>query len=124
VYAAGWLVLYLGTVVTGSGPHAGDGGAERTGLDPQVFSHVHAAAVYLLVALTVGLLFLARRAGATGVALATGGLLAIELLQGVVGFTQYVLDLPEGLVALHMLGAALTSAALAWVVVAARRTPV
>ena len=55
--------------------------------------------------------------------LATGGLLAIELLQGVVGFTQYVLDLPEALVALHMLGAALTSAALAWVVVAARRTP-
>jgi cytochrome c oxidase assembly protein subunit 15 len=123
VYAAGWLVLYLGTVVTGSGPHAGDGGAERTGLDPQVFSHVHAAAVYLLVALTVGLLFLARRAGATGVALATGGLLAIELLQGVVGFTQYYLDLPEALVALHMLGAALTSAALAWVVVATRRTP-
>ncbi len=96
VFAAGWLVLYLGTVVTGSGPHAGDGGAERTGLDPQVFSHVHAAAVYLLVALTVGLLFLARRAGATGVTRAAGGLLAVELLQGGVGFTQYYLDLPEG----------------------------
>ena len=50
-------------------------------------------------------------------------LLAVELLQGVVGFTQYVLDLPEGLVSLHMLGAALTSAGLAWVVVATRRTP-
>ena len=123
VFAAGWLVLYLGTVVTGSGPHAGDGGAKRTGLDPQVFSHVHAGAVYLLVALTVGLLFLARRAGATGVTRAAGGLLAVELLQGVVGFTQYYLDLPEGLVALHMLGAALTSAALAWVVVATRPTP-
>jgi cytochrome c oxidase assembly protein subunit 15 len=123
VYAAGWLVLYLGTVVTGSGPHAGDGGAKRTGLDPQVFSHVHAASVYLLVALTAGLLFLAHRAGATGVTRAAGGLLAVELLQGVVGFTQYVLDLPEGLVALHMLGAALTSAGLAWVVVATRRTP-
>jgi cytochrome c oxidase assembly protein subunit 15 len=123
VYGAGWLVLYLGTVVTGSGPHAGDGGAKRTGLDPQVFSHVHAGAVYLLVGLTVGLLFLARRAGATGVTRAAGGLLAVELLQGVVGFTQYYLDLPEGLVALHMLGAALTSAGLAWVVVATRRTP-
>ena len=123
VYAAGWLVLYLGTVVTGSGPHAGDGGAKRTGLDPQVFSHVHAASVYLLVALTVGLLVLARRAGASGVTRAAGCLLAVELLQGVVGFTQYFLDLPEGLVALHMLGAALTSAGLAWVVVATRRTP-
>ena len=123
VFAAGWLVLYLGTVVTGSGPHAGDGGAERTGLDPQVFSHLHAIAVYLLVALTLGLLALANRVGATPVTRAAGGLLAIELGQGVVGFTQYYLDLPEGLVALHMLGAALTSAALAWVVVATRPTP-
>ena len=122
VYAAGWLVLYLGTVVTGSGPHAGDGGAERTGLDPQVFSHVHAIGVYLLVALTVGLLALAYRSGATLVTRAAGALLAVELAQGAVGFTQYYLDLPEGLVALHLLGAALTSAGLAWVVVAARRT--
>ena len=123
VLTAGWLVLYLGTVVTGSGPHAGDGGAERTGLDPQVLSHVHAIGVYLLVALTVGLLATAHRAGATALTRAAGGLLALELAQGGVGFTQYYLDLPEALVALHMLGAALTAAALAWVVVAARRTP-
>jgi cytochrome c oxidase assembly protein subunit 15 len=124
LYAVAWLVLYLGTVVTGSGPHAGDGGAERTGLDPQVFSHVHAVAVYLLVALTFGLVFAARRGGATGVESAALVLLAVEVGQGVVGFTQYYLDLPVGLVALHMLGAALTSAAVAWVVLAARRTPV
>jgi cytochrome c oxidase assembly protein subunit 15 len=124
LYAVAWLVLYLGTVVTGSGPHAGDGGAERTGLDPQVFSHVHAVAVYLLVALTFGLVFAARRGGATGVETAALVLLAVEVGQGVVGFTQYYLDLPVGLVALHMLGAALTSAAVAWVVLAARRTPV
>ena len=124
VYGAGWLVLYLGTVVTGSGPHAGDHGAARTGLDPQLFSHVHASAVYLLVALTFSLVFLARRGGATSVETAALALLAVEIGQGVVGFTQYALDLPVGLVALHMLGAALTSAALAWVVLAARRTPV
>jgi cytochrome c oxidase assembly protein subunit 15 len=123
VFAAGWLVLYLGTVVTGSGPHAGDGDAERNGLDPQVVSHVHAVAVYLLVALTVGMLALAHRAGATAATRATGGLLAVELGQGVVGFTQYFLDLPVALVALHMLGAALTAATLAWVVVSTRRTP-
>ena len=75
-------VLYLGTVVTGSGPHAGDGGAKRTGLDPQVFSHVHAGGVYLLVALTVGLLLLARRAGATGVTRAAGSLLAAGAAPG------------------------------------------
>ena len=120
VFASGWLVLYLGTVVTGSGPHAGDGDARRTGLDPQVFSHVHAASVYLLVALTLGLLVWAGTQGTPGLVRAAGALLAVELAQGAIGFTQYFLDLPVTLVALHMLGAALTAAALAWVVLASR----
>lgn len=120
VFAVGWVVLYLGTVVTGSGPHAGDLDARRTGLDPQVWSHVHAAAVYALVALTVVLLVLARRARERALTAAAGVLLAVELAQGVVGFTQYVLDLPELLVGIHMLGAALTSAALAWVLLRTR----
>lgn len=119
VFAAGWLVLCLGTVVTGSGPHAGDLDSRRTGLDPQVFSHVHAAAVYLLVALTVALVVAAR--SCDGLFRAAAGLLAVELGQGVVGFVQYFNDLPIALVELHMLGAALTAAALAWVVVRAHR---
>ncbi len=122
VFASGWLVLYLGTVVTGSGPHAGDEDARRTGLDPQVFSHVHAASVYLLVALTLGLLVWAGTQGTPGLVRAAGALLAVELVQGAIGFTQYFLDLPVTLVALHMLGAALTAAALAWVVLASRET--
>ena len=47
-------------------------------------------------------------------------LLAVELGQGVVGFVQYFTDLPILLVALHLLGAALTSAGLAWVLVSLR----
>ncbi|MCH1866745.1 heme A synthase [Nocardioides sp. CFH 31398] len=131
VFALGWLSLYLGTVVTGSGPHAGDLDARRTGLDPQWMSHVHAWSVYALVAATVVLLVLARRAGAARVAAATGLLLGLELAQGVVGFVQYFTDLPVVLVAIHMLGAALISASLTAVVLSARplvrrrtRTPV
>lgn len=120
VFAVGWLVLYLGTVVTGSGPHAGDLDAKRNGLDPQVMSHVHAAAVYLLLALTVGLLVQATRARSEQARHAAGALLLLELAQGVVGFVQYFLDLPVGLVAVHMLGAALTAAALAWIVLWSR----
>jgi len=111
-------VLYLGTVVTGSGPHSGDTDARRTGLDPQVMSHVHAIAVYVLLALTAGLAVLARRNGTPPVARAAAALLAVELTQGAVGFTQYLLDLPEGLVVLHLLGAALVSASATWVVLA------
>jgi cytochrome c oxidase assembly protein subunit 15 len=123
VLAAGWLVLYLGTVVTGSGPHAGDEEAKRTGLDPQLFSHVHAFAVYLLVALTVGLLAVAVRGRIAALQQAAAGLLLLEVAQGTVGFLQYFNDLPVGLVTVHMLGAALTSAALAWNALAARGVP-
>jgi cytochrome c oxidase assembly protein subunit 15 len=114
VLAATWIVLYLGTVVTGSGPHSGDIESRRTGLDPQVMSHVHAAAVYALLAFTVGLVVVAQRRGATVVRNAAGVLLALELAQGLLGFVQYFTDLPEILVGLHMLGAALISAAVTW----------
>lgn len=116
VFAGTWIVLYLGTVVTGSGPHSGDLDSRRTGLDPQVMSHVHAAAVYVLLALTLALALVARRRGVTVVATAASGLLLIELAQGLLGFVQYFTDLPEILVGLHMLGAALISAAVTWTV--------
>jgi len=109
-------VLYLGTVVTGSGPHSGDLESRRTGLDPQVMSHVHAVAVYALLAFTVGLVVVAQRQGATLIRNAAGALLVLELAQGLLGFVQYFTDLPEILVGLHMLGAALISAAVTWAV--------
>ena len=120
VFAVTWVVLYLGTVVTGSGPHSGDLDSRRTGLDPQLMSHVHAAAVYLLLALTVGLAVAARRVGTPTLVSATVLLLVLEVAQGVVGFVQYFTDLPELLVGIHMLGAAVISASVTWVVLAAR----
>ncbi|WP_107774315.1 COX15/CtaA family protein [Nocardioides sediminis] len=120
VFAVTWVVLYLGTVVTGSGPHSGDLDSRRTGLDPQLMSHVHAAAVYLLLALTLGLAVAARRVGTPTLASATVLLLVLEVAQGVVGFVQYFTDLPELLVGIHMLGAAVISASATWVVLAAR----
>ncbi|WP_245916612.1 COX15/CtaA family protein [Nocardioides gansuensis] len=120
VLALAWVVLYLGTVVTGSGPHSGDLESRRTGLDPQLMSHVHAIAVYALVAATLGLVVWARGGGQQPLASAAGGLLLLELAQGLLGFVQYWTDLPVLLVGLHMLGAALVSAAVTWVVLAGR----
>lgn len=124
VLVAGWVVLYLGTVVTGSGPHSGDEESRRTGLDPQVMSHLHAAAVYVLIALTLVVLAGSLRSGLTTLGRAAGLLLGVEVAQGLVGFVQYYSDLPELLVGLHMLGAALTSAALTWLVLAAQERAV
>ncbi len=98
------VVVWLGTVVTGSGPHAGDHGAARTGYDPVLVSHVHAAAVYAAVAATVaGVIWLRSRAAML--------LLVIELLQGAIGVLQYRMGLPIGLVMLHLLGAGLVMVA-------------
>ncbi|KQW52827.1 cytochrome oxidase assembly protein [Nocardioides sp. Root1257] len=110
-FAAAWAVLYVGTVVTGSGPHAGDADAKRNGLDPLQMSQVHADLVFLLVGLTVGLLLAviaAQRPAATRRAVVV--LLVVELAQGLIGFVQYFTDLPVVLVGFHMLGAAIISA--------------
>jgi heme a synthase len=111
-FAAAWAVLYLGTVVTGSGPHAGAATSPRTGLDPATVSQFHADLVFLLVGLTGASILALRAVDAPYPAQrAAGWLLGIELLQGLVGFTQYFTDLPIALVAVHVLGAALVSAA-------------
>ncbi|MET0929867.1 MAG: COX15/CtaA family protein, partial [Aeromicrobium sp.] len=102
-YAVLWVVVYLGTVVTGSGPHAGDDEAPRNLLDPQVMSHVHAVSVYVLVALTIACCVALR---GTPVGRLAIGLLVAELLQGTIGFVQYFTDLPIALVAVHLVGAA------------------
>ena len=114
-FAATWVVLYLGTVVTGSGPHAGDVDSPRNGLDPLQLSQLHADAVFLLVGLTVGLLVAVHGARRPARGPSSGaGLLGVELAQGAIGFVQYATDLPEVLVGFHMLGAALISAAVTW----------
>jgi cytochrome c oxidase assembly protein subunit 15 len=111
VAAATAAVLVVGTVVTGSGPHAGDVHAKRTGLDPEQVAQLHADLVFLLVGLTVALLVAFYATDAPGrVRRAVRDLLIVELGQGVVGFVQYFTKLPIALVLVHMLGAVLIAA--------------
>jgi cytochrome c oxidase assembly protein subunit 15 len=108
-------VLAAGTVVTGSGPHAGDQHAKRTGLDPATVAQLHADLVCLLIGLSVALWFAVRAlrsatpAGADGpvggLLVRAGWLIVIELGQGVIGFVQYFTHLPDLLVGAHMAGA-------------------
>ena len=122
-FAAGWAVLYVGTVVTGSGPHAGDAHAPRNGLSPLQLSQLHADLVFLFVGLTAGLLFAAYATNAPPeLRRAARLLLVIEVAQGAIGFVQYFTDLPVVLVGFHMFGAALISAAMTWMVLATRES--
>jgi cytochrome c oxidase assembly protein subunit 15 len=105
------VVLLLGTVVTGSGPHSGDPKAGRTGFDPGLVSQLHADVVFLLVGLTVAMLVaLYATDSPDRIRRAARDLLIVELAQGVVGYVQYFTDLPIALVLVHMAGAVLITA--------------
>lgn len=103
------VVLALGTVVTGSGPHSGDAETPaRTGFDPRTISWLHADAVMLFVGIVVAVWLGARLTErASGPARAWWLVLMVTLAQGLIGYVQYLTKLPEVLVLAHMLGASL-----------------
>lgn len=109
--AAAAAVLVIGTLVTGSGPHAGDlknGRVHRIHISPAGISQLHADAVMVLIGLSVGVLALGYALGLSDrVRRAARLLLIVELSQAAIGYTQYFLHVPPLLVALHMFGACL-----------------
>lgn len=115
VAAVGAVVLVLGTVVTGSGPHSGDADTPaRLGFDPRMMSWLHADTVMMFVGLVIGLLVAAHVVGSAASLLrrATWWLLVVTSAQGFIGYVQYFTGLPEALVLAHMLGAALLAVAI------------
>lgn len=119
--AAVGVVLVLGTVVTGAGPHGGDPNSPRLGIPIPVATQVHAGAVWATLGLTLALALTLRVTGAPiWVRRRAALLLALELAQGALGYTQYALQVPEGLVWLHILGSIAVWIA-AWRVVFALR---
>lgn len=107
--AVGLLVLVLGTIVTGSGPHSGDAEIPaRFPLDPAQVAWLHADSVLLFIGLMIGLLVALKVTDSPAKAVrATTILIAVSLAQGVVGYVQYFTGLPWLVVLLHMLGACL-----------------
>ncbi|MEW2147646.1 COX15/CtaA family protein [Streptomyces albidoflavus] len=103
------LLIAVGTVVTGAGPHAGDSSdVPRMPLDWEMVSRVHAVLAWVVVALAFALWFVLKAVDAPAGPLArTREFFVILLLQGAIGYVQYLTDLPEILVGLHMLGSCL-----------------
>ncbi len=103
-----FLVLIAGTIVTGSGPHAGDSAAERFNLDSRTMAWIHADLVIALLGVSIAL-FIAIRLGLAGQArkVLSGRIqifLLVALAQGGIGYIQYFTKLPEALVAAHIIG--------------------
>jgi len=100
-----FIVIVIGTLVTGSGPHAGDLDAPRLKLDERAITWLHADAVIALLGVSLALLVLSEISPETKRRVKI--FFAVTLAQGLVGYAQYVLGLPELLVIVHVLGSTL-----------------
>ena len=100
-----FLVIVLGTLVTGSGPHAGDVQAKRFGFDIRTVAWIHADVVIFLLGITVAFFVAQGTSDQTKRRLKIFALIA--LAQGAIGYLQYFTGIPEVLVAAHLIGATL-----------------
>ncbi len=116
--AAAGVVIVLGTVVTGAGPHSGENEGEfieRLPVAVHDAAQWHGASALAFLGLLLWGLRVLHRAGPSQVLRRRAeALLTVTVLQGAVGYTQYFTDVPPLLVALHVLGACLLWVATLW----------
>ncbi len=116
-------VIVVGTFVTGSGPHTGSEPSgepiPRLGFDIREISRIHSILGWVLVTLIVVGMWKARQPGAQNSWSALdqkwfGRIGALALAQGAIGYLQYGIGVPVGLVALHIAGSILLWTAVSW----------
>jgi len=100
-----FVVIVLGTIVTGSGPHAGDAQAKRFDFDIRTVAWLHADVVIFLLGVTFA--FYVAQGTSDHSKRAIKIFAIIALAQGGIGYVQYFTGIPEILVAAHLLGATL-----------------
>lgn len=108
-------VLALGSLVTGTGPHAGSTDVRRLPFAPRDVAQLHADAVFLLVGLTLATAVAARALGAPrGVRSSARALVGLEVAQAALGYVQYFNGTPPLLAGVHVLLAAVIFATATW----------
>lgn len=120
------ILVTLGMITTGSGPHSGDTEVGyRFAVDPLWMTRAHASAMWVFLALFALYLGIIHRRGQDDARYRPAwrsGLvvLAVVALQGGLGYWQYFTGLPEGVVLAHLLGAALFIVAVTFALLALR----
>ncbi|WP_433284545.1 COX15/CtaA family protein [Pseudonocardia sp. CA-142604] len=111
VFAA---LLAAGTLVTAAGPHAGDAATPRLGIGVPAAAQLHADLLFAYLGMLVALGFtLAAVHAPSRLRRRYVALIVAVVAQGALGGIQYALGVPEALVSLHVLGAALVTVAAA-----------
>jgi cytochrome c oxidase assembly protein subunit 15 len=104
LFASACLVMFLGTVVTGAGPHSGAEKVTRLGIDLRFATQLHSASVWILILVSVILAVRSRKSvsrwESEGPAMLR--LLAAISAQGFIGYVQYFGGVPAPLVAIHI----------------------
>ena len=98
------VVVFLGTVVTGAGPHSGAEQATRLGISVKHATQMHSVSVWIMVLVAV---LVAVRARKNAEQWSSEGpkmlrLLSALLAQGFIGYVQYFAGVPAPLVAVHV----------------------
>jgi cytochrome c oxidase assembly protein subunit 15 len=125
IFLVGWVAVIVGVIVTGAGPHAGDANTPRNGLDLEIWQHYHSYPAYLMTALIAWALLAAwiplGAAGLSNPAVRSLGILmAVSLLQAVLGIVQSNLAVPALLAGVHVFGAAVIISLLTFQLLALR----
>ena len=104
--AAAALTIFLGTIVTASGPHGGDEEVERLPFLLPDVARLHGIAVALFLAVTLVVLWRLRTAGVDrAIVRRSEVLLAVVVAQAALGYVQYFTGVPALLVGFHIAGA-------------------
>ena len=100
-----FAVIVIGTLVTASGPHAGDINAPRLRLNIENIAYIHGGLVAILLIFTA--LFSISPDQRYETRRSISIFFVLSLAQGVIGYIQYIKGVPELLVGSHLLGSTL-----------------
>ncbi|WP_430592982.1 COX15/CtaA family protein [Humidisolicoccus flavus] len=114
------ITVFVGILTTGSGPHAGDGGVARNGLDSVLLQHFHSWPAYALFAVVLVQMILAFRDGPRRHKWASLGFVIVLVAQIAVGLIQANTGLPVLLVGIHMFLSCIATVACASTVLSLR----
>ncbi|NBS27556.1 MAG: heme A synthase, partial [Actinobacteria bacterium] len=96
--------IVTGTMVTGSGPHAGDENAIRLGFEIRDIARVHSASVWVALGVLLLIIQKVRKSPSSVLYREVSLVLGAFVAQGFVGYVQYFSGIPAALVALHIAG--------------------
>lgn len=104
IVALSGIAIVFGTLVTGTGPHAGDERAIRLGFDLRTITRAHSMFVLLCVGLTLFLFVRIKKQTKEWEILGRPLeiFLAAAVAQGALGYLQYFSGVPAQMVALHV----------------------